>query len=179
LEQDVEREVYLKKKAELMSEKKSLEEKTITLEQKRTGWVEPMRKWIKQAETLPKIARDSNLFGKKVAAKEIFGSNLLLAGKEARIGAPEGGANAPQNWGQTQWAAMQAAHQMASEKPTSFVLVAPRGIPRRFAPCPGQRQRQAIGVADAPASPVGLPLLLPVRFPLNKQKHHTRWCVCL
>ena len=124
LEQDVEREVYLKKKAELMSGKKSLEEKSITLEQKQTGWVEPMRKWIKQAENLPKIARDSNLFGKKVAAKEIFGSNLLLAGKEARLGAPKIG----DNWGQNQWAALQAAHQMASEKPKSFVLVAPTGI---------------------------------------------------
>jgi len=119
LEQDIEREVYLKKKAELMSEKKSLEEKTITLEQKQTGWVEPTRKWIKQAENLPKIARDSNLFAKKVAAKEIFGSNLLLAGKEARECAPKIGQTAAQN----QWAALQAAHQMASEKPKSFVLV--------------------------------------------------------
>ncbi|MBI2443780.1 MAG: recombinase family protein [Candidatus Magasanikbacteria bacterium] len=124
LEQDVEREVYLKKKAELMGEKKSLEEKSITLKQKQTGWVEPMRKWIKQAEYLPKIAWDSNLFGKKVAAKEIFGSNLLLAGKQARLGAPKIG----DNWGQNQWAALQAAHQLASENPKSFVLVPRTGI---------------------------------------------------
>ena len=65
-------------KAKLLCEKKTLEEKISTLEQKRTGWVEPMEKWIKEAENLPKIARESNLFAKKVAAKEIFGSNLTL-----------------------------------------------------------------------------------------------------
>jgi predicted transcriptional regulator len=41
LEQDIEREIYLTKKAEMMSEKKSLEEQIISLEQKRTGWLEP------------------------------------------------------------------------------------------------------------------------------------------
>jgi hypothetical protein len=46
-------------------------------------------------------------------------SNLLLAGKEARVRAPKIGDNSPQ----TQWAALQAAHQMASENPISFTLV--------------------------------------------------------
>jgi len=46
-------------------------------------------------------------------------SNLLLSGKEARVRAPKIGENSAQN----QWAALQAAHQMASEKPKSFVLV--------------------------------------------------------
>ena len=50
-------------------------------------------------------------------------SNLLLAGKEARERAPESGANAPQNRGQNQWAALRAAHQLASEKSESFLLV--------------------------------------------------------
>src|SRR3989344_1563776 len=76
LEQDIERETYLEKKAKFMSEKKLLEEKIIHLEQKKTGWIEPMREWIKQAENLPKIARENNLLDKKVMAKKIFGSNL-------------------------------------------------------------------------------------------------------
>jgi site-specific DNA recombinase len=84
LEQDIERETYRNEKAKLMSEKKTLEEKTMNLEQKRTGWVEPMENWIKEAVNLPQIARESNLFAKKVAAKEIFGSNLILAAHEAR-----------------------------------------------------------------------------------------------
>ena len=45
------------------------------IEQKRTGWLEPMAEWIKEAGNLPEIARESNLLEKKVAAKEIFGSN--------------------------------------------------------------------------------------------------------
>jgi len=37
-----------------------------------------MQEWIKEAGNLPKIARESNLFAKKVAAKEIFGLYLFL-----------------------------------------------------------------------------------------------------
>ena len=43
-----------------------------------------MKEWIKVASNLVKIARDSNLLAKKVAAKEIFGSNLRLASRAAR-----------------------------------------------------------------------------------------------
>jgi len=84
LEQDIERETYRNEKAKLMSEKKTLEEKTMSLEQKQTGWIEPMSEWIKEAKNLPKIARETNLFAKKVVAKEIFGSNLILSAREAR-----------------------------------------------------------------------------------------------
>ena len=73
LEQDIEREIYRTEKAKLLFEKKSLEEKITGLEQKRIGWIEPMREWIKEAENLPKIAKDSNLFAKKVACRNIFG----------------------------------------------------------------------------------------------------------
>ena len=116
LEQDIEREVYLAEKVRLLSEKKSLEEQMARIEQKRTGWLEPMREWIKEAENLPKIAQESNLFEKKVAAKEIFGSNLCLASRAA--------SGEPQN----QWAAVSAAHQMASKKSRSQVLVPRAGL---------------------------------------------------
>jgi hypothetical protein len=59
-------------------------------------------------------------------------SNLLLAGKEAHERAPKIGENSVQ----TQWAALQAAHQMASEKPISFVLVPLRGIGPLLPGCP-------------------------------------------
>ena len=111
LEQDIERETYRNEKAKLMSEKKTLEEKTMSLEQKRTGWVEPFENWIKEAENLPQIARENNLFAKKVAAKEIFGSNLILTAREARA--------TPQK----QWAALSAAPQNLSKKSESFFLV--------------------------------------------------------
>jgi DNA invertase Pin-like site-specific DNA recombinase len=105
LEQDIEREVYLAKKSELVSEKKSLEEKINTLEQKRLGWVEPMQNWTNYAQTIAKTAKENSLFDKKAAAKEIFGLNLVLVNREARHSAPSG-TNSPSK---TQWAALCAA----------------------------------------------------------------------
>ncbi|PIP29655.1 hypothetical protein COX27_00170, partial [Candidatus Kuenenbacteria bacterium CG23_combo_of_CG06-09_8_20_14_all_36_9] len=103
LEQDIEREIYRAEKAKLLSEKKSLDEQITKLEQKQNDWVEPMENWINYAQALTKIARDSNLFEKKVASKEVFGSNLFLANREARLCAPSGIDSEPQN----QWAALR------------------------------------------------------------------------
>ena len=84
LEQDIEREIYREQKTKLLMEKKSLDEKMARIEQKQNDWLEPMKEWIKVASNLVKIARDSNLLEKKVAAKEIFGSNLRLASRAVR-----------------------------------------------------------------------------------------------
>ena len=84
LEQDIEREIYREQKTKLLMAKKSLDEKMARIEQKQNDWLEPMKEWIKVATTLVKIARDSNLLEKKVAAKEIFGSNLRLASRAVR-----------------------------------------------------------------------------------------------
>ncbi|MBI2990335.1 MAG: hypothetical protein HYY51_04105 [Candidatus Magasanikbacteria bacterium] len=124
LEQDIEREIYRTEKAKLLSEKKSLEEQMARIEQKRTGWLEPMAEWIKEAENLPKIAQESNLFAKKVTAKEIFDSNLVLANREARLRAPSGedlsGGNA--------WAALCAANEKVGQFSESQILVGNTGI---------------------------------------------------
>ncbi len=95
LEQDIGREVYLEKKAQLLSEKKSLQEKTAATETARIGWLEPMREWIQEAENLPKIARDGTLFAKKVVAKEIFGSNLRLRARALSCVPCENGSKEP------------------------------------------------------------------------------------
>ena len=84
LEQDIEREIYREQKTKLLMEKKSLDEKMARIEQKQNDWLEPMKEWIKVASNLVKIARNSNLLEKKVAAKEIFGSNLRLASRAVR-----------------------------------------------------------------------------------------------
>ena len=84
LEQDIEQEIYREQKTKLLLEKKSLDEKMARIEQKQNDWLEPMKEWIKVASNLVKIARDSNLLNKKVAAKEIFGSNLRLASRALR-----------------------------------------------------------------------------------------------
>ena len=78
-----------------------------------------MAEWIKEAGNLPKIARESNFFAKKVAAKEIFGSNLVLAGREARLTAPKSIEFPPQN----QWTALCAANEKVGQIAKSQILV--------------------------------------------------------
>ncbi len=97
LDQVIEREIYLEKKSKLMSEIKTLEEQNIRFEQKQNDWLEPFKNWINEAANAAKIARDTNLFNKKVLALKIFGSNLVLENKKARGSA------------QNQWAALCAA----------------------------------------------------------------------
>ena len=124
LEQDIDRDIYRTEKAKYLSEKKSLEEQMTNLEQKQNGWLEPMAEWIKVASNLEKTARDSNLFAKKVAAEQVFGSNLVLAGGQADFRASESGAVAPQN----QWAALRAALRMVGQKPENQIVERVTGI---------------------------------------------------
>ena len=116
LEQDIEREIYREQKAKLLLAKKSLDEKMARIEQKQNDWLEPMKEWIKVASNLVKIARDNNLLQKKVAAKEIFGSNLRLASRAVR-GEPVFPFSA----------ALRAAESIG-KIPESLILVPPRGI---------------------------------------------------
>ena len=116
LEQDIEREIYRTEKSKLLSEKKSLEEQMIKLEQKQNDWLEPMENWINYAQNLAKIARDSNLLDKKVAAKEIFGSNLCLASRVLR------------GESQNQWAALGAAREKVGKIPESQIMERVMGI---------------------------------------------------
>ena len=86
-----------------------------------------MEKWIKDAGNMEKIALDSNLLNKKVAAKEIFGSNLLLGEKTVRPA--EGDApNSLGKMGGNQWDALRASHLLASSKPKSLILEPRVGI---------------------------------------------------
>ena len=124
LEQDIDREIYRGEKAKLLSEKKSLEEQTTNLEQKQNGWLEPMMEWIKVASSLEKTARDSNLFLKKVAAEQVFGSNLVLANREARLRAPSG----EDLSGGNQWDALCAATEKIGVVAESQILVGREGF---------------------------------------------------
>ena len=122
LDQDIEREIYRSEKAKLMSEKKTLEEKITQTERKQNAWLEPMKEWIKKASNLDKIAQDKDLFSKKVIAKEIFGSDLPLANREARLGGSRGIRDLD-FMPTTQWAALCAAQEMTSDFSESLVLV--------------------------------------------------------
>ncbi len=124
LEQDIEREVYLKKKAELMGEKKSLEEKNVRFRLSQNGWVEPMRKWLKDAENLTKTAQDDDLVAKKVVAKKIFGSNLSLSNQTVTWGELKNG----QRWPQKPWGELFAARENVEKIPVSCLLVRGEGF---------------------------------------------------
>ena len=109
LDQDIEPEIYRSEKAKLMSQKKTLEEQIIRIEQKQDNRLEPMREWINSAQTAAEIATGSNLKDKKVLARKIFGSNLILETKKAR------------GFAQFPWS-------LLSEKSSCVKLVPPRRI---------------------------------------------------
>ena len=124
LEQDIERDAYLRKKVELIGEKKSLEEKITHLEHGQNRWIEPMKEWIKEAENMEKIVHTPVLSEKKIVLKKIFGSNLLLEKKIVVAREEKNRQSSPKN----QWAALSAAHENFGSLPESLVLVAPRGV---------------------------------------------------
>ena len=95
LDQDIDRDIYTSKKAEIMSQKKSFEEKLSKLTLGQNLWLEPMKKWIETAVSICKIANGADLLAKKSLCLEIFGSNLVLEHKKARVRAPEN-SNSPQ-----------------------------------------------------------------------------------
>ena len=97
LDQDIDRETYLQKKAELMGEKKSLEEQNSKLTLTSTAWVEPMRNWLKRANSICEITENTNLEPKKTLAKEIFGSNLILESQKAQPTAAQTPFSPPEN----------------------------------------------------------------------------------
>ena len=88
VEQDIERGEYLERKHALISLKRSLEERLLQLGQNAAGWLEPMRKWITEAQMLDEIAQSNDLPSRKSYLQEIFGSNLTLHSREAH-GAPQ------------------------------------------------------------------------------------------
>ena len=122
LDQDVEKEIYRLEKAKLLSEKKSLEEEISNLQQKQKQWLEPMQNWIKEAQDMEKIALDCNFSAKKVAAKKVFGSNLLLQNKIVRFSAPTF-LNSLAKSSENAWAALCAAHSAVPSEPSCSVLV--------------------------------------------------------
>ena len=97
LDQDVDRDSYLTKKHELLSQKKTLEEQISRFSQTHHAWLEPMKNWILEAASAANIARGEDLHAKKVLAQKIFGSDLILSDQKAR-----GDALIP-------WAALRAA----------------------------------------------------------------------
>ena len=67
-----------KKKAEILSQKKTLEEQASDLSVGTLEWVEPLRDMLEKAASICKIARSTDQEAKKSLLLEIFGLNLKL-----------------------------------------------------------------------------------------------------
>ena len=127
LDQVIDEQDYRLQKSKLLSEKKSLQEEMTSLSHTQNDWLAPFQNWLKDAQSLDKIASDSDLFVKKVCAKEIFGSHLLLGEKTVRPA--EGGTpNSFGKSGETAWAALCAAHSTVGSKPSSSFVVRDPGL---------------------------------------------------
>ena len=125
LDQVIDEQDYRTEKGKLILQKKSLEEEMTALSHTQNDWLAPFQNWLKDAQSLDKIASDSDLFAKKVCAKEIFGSHLLLGEKTVRASAPKI-LNSLGEFGGNPWDALRASRISASKKPLSSLLV--RGI---------------------------------------------------
>ena len=110
LDQDIDQHVYRAKQAELLSEKKSLEEQTSKLTLAANSWVEPMRQWLKQAGSLCEIAKNAEPVAMKHAFSEIDGLNLFLTTKKARLQPRPSSHFPPENI----WLALRAAKEKAA-----------------------------------------------------------------
>jgi len=110
---------YREEKNKLTSEKKTLAEKITRLEQTRNVWLEPLRNWIKDAQTLNEIDETTPVPLKKSFAQKIFGSNLFLKNQKIEFIA------------KTQYAELGLAYGKRGEFPTCRIVVEVRGIEPR------------------------------------------------
>ena len=110
LDEIIDRQTYLAKKAELMSEKKSLEEQMSDIALGQSAWVEPMTKWLDKAVSICEIAQTDDFFAKKSLLREIFGLNLFLTNKNVATSGDQSQISPLKN----PWQALRAATQKAA-----------------------------------------------------------------
>jgi hypothetical protein len=116
LNQDIEREKYLQEKNALTLKKQTLTEQIANLKQNTNLWLEPLKEWLKQAQTMEEIANANAIEPKKSAAQTICGSNLFLRNKEIEF-TPK-----------MHWAALSAAKAKIGKIPDCNILVGRAGI---------------------------------------------------
>ena len=116
LDGDMERELYQNKRAEILGEKKSLQEQ---IEQASLGvltWVEPMKRWIETGVSICKTAKSNDQLAKKSLCLEIFGSNLKMQNKNVVIHDDQF-LHSPQ---ENSWLALRAAKEKAAREGDNF-----------------------------------------------------------
>ena len=116
LDGDVERGLYQDKRAEILGDKKRLQEK---IEQAALGvltWVEPMKQWMETGVSICKIAKSDDLLAKKSLCLEIFGSNLKMQNKNVVVNDDQF-LHSPQ---ENIWPALRAAKEKAAHSGDNF-----------------------------------------------------------
>ena len=119
LDELIDRQTYTHKKAELMSEKKSLEEKMSNLALGQCGWVEPMRNWLDKAVSICSVAQNNDFSAKKSLLLEIFGLNLFLTNKNVA----ENGDQFQISPQKTIWLALRATKKKAAQLGDKFQFI--------------------------------------------------------
>ncbi len=126
VEQDIDRTDYLTRKRSLADAKRQLEEQVLKFERNAGHWLEPLREWIQEPQTLDEIAASEDLPLKKSSLQKIFGSNLVLFAREARGTA------------QMHWLSLlggnESQYQNASIQDLVPIVVTLRGVEPRFHP---------------------------------------------
>ena len=84
LDQLIDREAFAAQKEDLMGKRKVLSEQIDKVEDTQNTWLEPFKEWINTAQTLGETASHGSLTQKRVLARKVFGSNLILDSKKAR-----------------------------------------------------------------------------------------------
>ncbi len=112
LDELIDRQTYTHKKAELMSQKKSLEEKMSDLALGQCSWVEPMRQWLDKAVSICSVAQNNDLAAKKSLLLEIFGLNLFLTNKKVAVNGEQFQISPQKNT----WFALRAAKEKTAQR---------------------------------------------------------------
>ncbi len=116
LDGDVERELYQDKRAQILGQKKRLEENVEQITLGVLTWVEPMKQWLDKAVSICKIAESDDLRAKKSLLLEIFGSNLKMQNKNVVVNDDQF-LHSPQ---ENIWPALRAAKEKAGHSGDNF-----------------------------------------------------------
>ncbi len=128
LDGDVERELYQDKRAQILGQKKRLEENVEQITLGVLTWVEPMKQWLDKAVYICKIAECDDLRAKMSLLLEIFGSNLKMQNKNVVVNDDQF-LHSPQ---ENIWPALRAAKEKIAPEGdnfrSSFDLVRVQGV---------------------------------------------------
>ena len=113
---DIEQDEYRERRAEIMSEKKSLESKVEQIAARADFWIEPMREWVKTAISLCEIDENTPHQALRESLRKIDGLNLFLKNKKVVAGNDQFPISPQENI----WFALRATKEKIARKGDNF-----------------------------------------------------------